>query len=63
LGPNLVQAPERFEGERERERTESKKRETKKQVDRGVAEHEISFFIILKLQRGRVHSFILIQIF
>jgi hypothetical protein len=39
------------------------KKETKKHIDRGEAEQEISFFIISKLQGGRVHSFILIQIF
>jgi hypothetical protein len=61
LGPNLDQAPESFEGGGER--TESRKRETKKHVNRGVAEQEISFFVILKLQKERVHSFILIQIF
>jgi hypothetical protein len=38
------------------------KREIETQVDRGVAEEGIFFFIILKLQRGRVHIFILIQI-
>jgi hypothetical protein len=42
-----------------REKTESKK-ETEKQFDRGVAEQEISFFVISKLQEGRIHSFILI---
>jgi hypothetical protein len=36
------------------------KKETEKQVNGGVAEQEISFFIILKLRKGRVHSFILI---
>jgi hypothetical protein len=60
-GLTFGQAPEHFEGEGER--TESKKRETKKQVGRGVAKREISFFIVLKLQKGRVHKFILIQIF
>jgi hypothetical protein len=39
------------------------KTEIETQVDRGVAEQGISFFIILKLQVRRVHSFILTQIF
>jgi hypothetical protein len=39
------------------------KGETEKQVDRGVADQGISFIIILKLQEGRVHSFLLVQIF
>jgi hypothetical protein len=34
-----------------RGKTKSKK-ETKKQIDKGVAEHEISFFIISKSQGG-----------
>jgi hypothetical protein len=41
-GPNLDQTPKRFEGEG---KTESKK-ETRKQVDRGVAEQEIFFFTV-----------------
>jgi hypothetical protein len=60
LGPNIDQAPERFEGGGEKMKV---KKETKKHIDRGEAEQEISFFIISKLQGGRVHSFILIQIF
>jgi hypothetical protein len=60
LRPELDQATERFEGEGKKLKV---KGETKKQVDTGVAEQGISFFIILKLQEGREHSFILIQIF
>jgi hypothetical protein len=46
--PDLNQAPERFEGEGRR--CKVKQRETETQVDMGVAERGISFFIILKLQ-------------